>query len=93
GNAIGRVDVTMISENKAIICWMEPQGNDTLIQLQSVTIDGTKGRIITLSKTRSERASGFPQIEILGNNIYAAWTSLEKSTPTIELAKIAKEDL
>ncbi|MBV1922716.1 MAG: hypothetical protein KUG68_01675, partial [Flavobacteriaceae bacterium] len=30
GNAIGRVDVTMISENKAIICWMEPQGNDTL---------------------------------------------------------------
>lgn len=93
GNAIGRVDVTMISDNKAIVCWMEPQGNDTLIQLQSVDVNGTKGNIITLSKTQSERASGFPQIEILEGDLIAAWTSLVNSTPTIKVAKIALKNL
>jgi hypothetical protein len=93
GNAIGRVDVTMVSENIAVVCWMEPQGNDTLIQLQSITINGDKGELITLVKTRSERASGFPQIELLGDNLFAAWTSLENSKATIRVAKIAKKNL
>ena len=93
GNAIGRVDVTMISESKAIVCWMEPNGNDTLIQLQSVDINGNKGEVITLSKTRSERASGFPQIELLEDTLYAAWTSLENSTSTIKIAKISSKSL
>jgi len=93
GNAIGRVDVSMISENKAIVCWMEPSGNDTLIQLQRVDINGSKGEIITLTKTRSERASGFPQIEIFGDDLVASWTSLENSTPTIKTAKIAIKNL
>ena len=93
GNAIGRVDVTMISETKAIACWLEPQGNDTLIQLQSVNMNGKKGTLITLSKTRSERASGFPQIELIDDNLIAAWTSLDNSTPTIKVAKIALKSL
>lgn len=93
GNAIGRVDVVMISENKAIVSWMEPYGNDTLIQLQSVDSNGIKGELITLTKTRSERASGFPQIEILGDDLVTAWTSLENTFPTIRTANISLKSL
>lgn len=88
GNAIGRVDVAMIDEENAFICWLEPKGEDTLIQLLKVNLDGTLSETITISKTSAERASGFPQLEIVDQNVYIAWTSLENDGPTINIKSV-----
>jgi len=88
GNAIGRVDLVMIDANSAVVVWMEPMGVDTVISLARISADGTQNKPITISKTRSERASGFPQLERVGNTLFVAWTSLANEIPTIEVVSL-----
>ena len=93
GNAIGRVDVVMIDQNNAVISWMEPDGIDTLIQVLKVSSNGEKNTPITITKTRSERSSGFPQLELVGDRLYVAWTSLEDKKPAIKIVTVLASDL
>jgi len=93
GNAIGRVDVVMLDEKSAAVLWMEPMGVDTVIQLVKVSSNGIINTPITISKTRSERASGFPQLAVVGDQLYIAWTSLEEREPTIKFVSVLKEKL
>ena len=93
GNAIGRVDVVMIDQNNAVVSWMEPDGIDTLIQILKVSSNGEKNMPITITKTRSERSSGFPQLEVVGDKLYLAWTSLEDKKPTIKIVTVLASDL
>ncbi len=90
---LGRVDVVMISENAAIVCWMENVGDETLIQVMRVSADGSKGFPITISETSFERSSGFPQLEVAGNTLYAAWTNVEGKQSSIRTASISMKDL
>ncbi|AFL81575.1 hypothetical protein Aeqsu_2113 [Aequorivita sublithincola DSM 14238] len=90
---LGRVDVVMISENTAIVSWMENLGEDTLIQVMRISADGTEGFPVTISKTSFERASGFPQLEIAGNTLYAAWTMVDGKKKSIETASISIPNL
>ncbi len=93
GNAIGRVAVVMLDKKSAAVLWMEPSGVDTVIQLMKVNFDGTQSKPITITKTRSERSSGFPQMEMLGDTIYIAWTSLEEKETSIKFISILIKNL
>ena len=93
GNAIGRVDIVMIDQNNAVVSWMEPDGIDTLIQILKVSSNGEKNIPITITKTRSERSSGFPQLELVGDRLYVAWTSLEDKIPAIKIVTVLASDL
>jgi hypothetical protein len=93
GNATGRVDVVMLSETEAAVLWMEPQGNEEVIQLVKVNANGDLGVPITISKTSPERASGFPQLEKVGNTLYLAWTVTTDGSPKIEMASVSLDAL
>jgi len=93
GNAIGRVDLVMLDKDNAVISWMEPDGVDTLIQILKIASDGTESLPITITKTRSERSSGFPQMELLNDKLFIAWTSLENKEPTIKIASVLTSKL
>lgn len=93
GNAIGRVDAVMLDQNNAVVSWMEPDGIDTLIQILKVSSNGEKNIPITITKTRSERSSGFPQLELVGDRLYVAWTSLEDKKPAIKIVTVLASDL
>ena len=93
GNAIGRVDVVMLNKESAAVLWMEPQGVDTVIQLTKVSFNGKINEPVTVSKTRSERSSGFPKLEVLRDKVYIAWTSLENVEPVIRVASLLIKDL
>jgi len=94
GNAIGRVDVEMINETNAVVVWMEPKGEETVIQMTRVGMTpDNQTNVITIAKTSAERASGFPQLEIVGNTVYVAWTSIEEEGTKIETATIAIDSL
>ncbi len=88
GNATGRVDVVMLSETKAVILWMEPMGEDETIQLAIVNNQGTVTKKETITKTSAERASGFPQLEKMGDTLYMAWTVVGDNESHIEMASI-----
>jgi len=93
GDALGRVDLAMLDSESAVVSWLEPSGEDTLIQLIKIQSNGMKTEPITISKTSAERSSGFPQLEILDDRIYIAWTSLEDDNTTIKVVSVLKESL
>lgn len=93
GNATGRVDIVMLSETEAAVLWMEPQGEDEVIQLVKVNANGDVGIPITISKTSPERASGFPQLERVGATLYVAWTVTSNGNSKIQMATISVQSL
>ena len=92
-NATGRVDMVMLSKTEAIVLWMEPQGEDEVIQLMKVHANGTKNTPVTISKTSAARASGFPQLEKVGNMLFVAWTVTSGANSKIEMASVSLEHL
>lgn len=93
GDTLGRVDIDMISADAAVICWMENKGDDTLIQVMKVESNGSKGQPMTISKTSGTRASGFPQIEVMGNTLYASWTDVQGEKSSIKTVALALDSL
>ena len=94
GSATGRVDIAMINDKEAAVLWMQPKGEDEVIYLMKINSHGYTGNPIIISKTSPERASGFPQLELLGDTLYFAWTSLgEESIPSVKMASYRVTDL
>jgi hypothetical protein len=81
-NATGRVDLVMLSEEEAAVLWMEPSGDDEVIRLMKINKHGYTGMPVTISKTKPERASGFPQLERIGDVLFVAWTEVEANKKT-----------
>jgi len=91
---LGRVGVVMLDKNKAAVCWMENIGDDTLIQVRSASSTGALGEVMTIAQTSSERASGFPQIALLEDELVIAWTSISEDKKTqLTTAKIGLDIL
>jgi hypothetical protein len=93
GNTLGRVDIDMISDDSAIITWMENKGDDTLLQVMKIENNGAMGSPIIISKTSAERASGFPQLEVLGDKIYVSWTDVQSEISSIKTATVSIDSL
>ncbi|MGK0386329.1 MAG: hypothetical protein ACI849_000938 [Patiriisocius sp.] len=92
---LGRVDVIVLNETEAVISWMERDEDDTAyVQLAKISSSGEKGATVTITKTKGSRATGFPQIEFLDGNIYAAMTLLgDNNVPEIKTYRINVTDL
>jgi len=93
GNTLGRVDVAMVSDTSAIVSWMENKGDETLIQMMKIENNGSMGSTITVSKTSAERASGFPQLEVLGDKVFVAWTDVQGEISSIKTSELALDSL
>jgi hypothetical protein len=93
GNATGRVDLVMLSKTQAAVLWMEPNGEDELLQLVKIDSEGTKSKVITVSKTSAERASGFPQLERVGDDLFIAWTNVSETVKSVKTSKIPISEL
>jgi len=93
GNATGRVDIVMINEEDAAVLWMEPNGEQDVIQLMKINKHGYTKPPIVVSSTAASRASGFPQLELVGDQLYCAWTLVHEQNKQIKTATIAVSDL
>ena len=83
GKAIGRVDVVMLDEKTAMVSWME----GTVIKAVKVATDGTKEPSMIIASSSEARSSGFPQMTLLGNKLFFAWT--DDKERTIKMASLA----
>ncbi|SDF16111.1 hypothetical protein [Ulvibacter litoralis] len=86
GFALGRVDVAMISNTAALVSWMETVDDTTLIKLVKVTHNGVVGAPKIISKTSAERASGFPQLEVIQDTAFVVWTAITDDASTVKIA-------
>jgi hypothetical protein len=74
GEPIGRVDVLLLDDGRALVVWLERVGEDAEIRGRLVSADGRTGASATLAATTSGRAGGFPRMARRGNEVLLAWT-------------------
>jgi hypothetical protein len=93
GTPVGRVDVLMLPDGSALVCWLERTVKGGEVKVRRVRSEGSRDEAITVAESGVARASGFPQMTRAGNEIIFAWT--DPGTPSrvrtavtrIELAK------
>ncbi|WP_421765051.1 exo-alpha-sialidase [Ekhidna sp.] len=86
----GRVDIVMVNEQEAMVSWMDG-GETPAIKYRKVNINGSMSPVGTVAEMSESRSSGFPQMEILGGDIYFAWTQIDGEKSNIRMAKTALE--
>jgi len=82
GSPIGRVDIVMLEDSRAVVSWME----GIEIKVAKVSSDGTKEPSITIGASSDSRSSGFPQMTRSGTKLILAWT--DDKEKSIKLASI-----
>lgn len=87
GNAIGRVDAGFLEDGSALVSWLEPQGETVVLQVARVYKDGHQDSPITITNTSAERQSGFPQLELLGNQVFVAWTDVDGNSSPVKMVQ------
>ncbi|MFH6603911.1 hypothetical protein ACEZ3G_10525 [Maribacter algicola] len=90
-NAIGRVDVLMLDEENAFVSWMEADENGAVLNAAKVNRNGTKGKIHAIAPLDASRKTGFPQMEMVGDKIYFAWTHITEEKSKVRTAYVLKQ--
>ena len=80
GQAAGRVDVLLLPDGSALVCWLSGTVEAGEIKVRRIAQDGALGPISPIAKTDISRSSGFPRMARLGNTVHFAWT--EFGTPS-----------
>lgn len=91
GNAIGRIDTQFLRDGSALVSWLEPKDENVVLQVARVYKDGKKDDPITITNTSAERQSGFPQLEVLGDKVFVAWTDLDGDASRVEMVSFGME--
>lgn len=88
-NPVGRVDIIMINSKEAVVSWLENNTHDQAeIRAMKVNLGGEESEHIVISTSSSSRSSGFPQMELLGNKVYFAWTDVSNESSIIQTTVI-----
>jgi hypothetical protein len=74
GDVLGRVDVVLLADGRAIVSWMRQSPAGAEIRAQPFTRDGVAGPAVVIASTTVQRASGFPQMVAAGGGLLFAWT-------------------
>ncbi|NNF75393.1 MAG: exo-alpha-sialidase [Flavobacteriaceae bacterium] len=79
-NPLGRVDISWISDERVVVCWMDKLDGDAHIKLQTLSQNGEFGDIHTVEVTSIERSSGFPRIAVHKDKLFITWTNSDETT-------------
>lgn len=76
GDPLGRVHLTSLAGGDALVTWLELHGKEALVQVRHVGPKGPAGPAMTVARTASSRASGFPRVVRTGDRVVLAWTEV-----------------
>ncbi len=85
--SLGRVDAA-VSDEQLFISWMESGTENAILQLATIDRTSKQKTTKTISAINKSRKTGFPQMEIVGNQLFFAWTNVDSATPKIEMKSI-----
>ena len=92
-NPIGRVDAAFIDKNHVLVTWVTSENNETLIKAIKVDSTGKKSNSFKIATFDPSRSSGFPQLEILKDKAYFAWTDVTGKQTVLKTAFITLDNL
>lgn len=78
GEAMGRVDVVMLADGSALVCWMSGGAEGGANKVRRVGSDGALGPVAIIARSDVSRSSGFPRMARLGDEVHFAWTQFGK---------------
>jgi hypothetical protein len=78
GETLGRVDVLLLPDGSALVCWLAGNAEAGAIKVRRVQADGSLGVPAVIAKTDISRSSGFPRMARLGDEVHFAWTEFGK---------------
>ena len=87
GNPAGRVDITMIDGNSALVTWLEQVGTAGKIRARKVSSSGTVEPAMTIAESTTARAGGFARLAKLGREIYVTWTEQVGKSKLVHVAR------
>ncbi len=76
GDPIGRVDVILDDDANPVVVWLEQRTPTEAEVLARRIVGNSLGETRVLSRTSGARQSGFPRLVRHGNDVVAAWTSV-----------------
>jgi hypothetical protein len=86
GDPLGRVDVTMTGNGRALVVWLEQTApGKAEIRAREVRPDAPPGRTVVIAETSPARGSGFPRVARHRGRTFFAWTVIGP-TPEIRSA-------
>jgi hypothetical protein len=78
GENVGRVDVLLLADGSALVCWLSGNVEGGQIKVRRVQSDGAAGPPAVIAQTNISRSSGFPRMARLGDEVHVAWTEFGK---------------
>ena len=90
---MGRVDVLWADEEIAVVSWMEANDKNALFKAMAITLSGKTSQQQVITEMVDSRKSGFPQMEIMEETLYFAWTEQEAAVTQVKTAKMQVEAL
>lgn len=78
GDAVGRVDVLLLPDGSALVCWMSGTVESGAIKVRRIRQDGKPGPASLIARTDISRSSGFPRMARVNNEVHFAWTEFGK---------------
>jgi hypothetical protein len=78
GETQGRVDVLLLPDRSALVCWLSGTPEGGAIKVRRVQQDGSQGPPTVIAQTDISRSSGLPRMARLGDQVYFAWTEFGK---------------
>jgi len=77
GRPMGRVGLVWDDSGAVIVSWLEGGDERAEIRLRRVSAEGVAGEAIMVAGTSPSRASGFPRLARVGDDLYLAWVDIE----------------
>ncbi|MGH7574350.1 MAG: sialidase family protein [Longimicrobiales bacterium] len=74
GDPTGRVDVQVRADGTALLSWLERTEEAAEVRVRRVMANGHLGPAATVVESTPARASGFPRMAPIGDDLLIAWT-------------------
>ena len=74
GLPLGRLDVEQLDDGSAVVVWLEASDDSPRVMARRVTASGELDMALVISETSQMRASGFPRMTRVGDELLLAWT-------------------
>ncbi|MEM1175079.1 MAG: sialidase family protein [Pseudomonadota bacterium] len=94
GKPFGRVDVVQLADGASLVSWIrESLDGQAELVVRVVSADAALGPVMKIADLTSGRISGFPQMQVSGNDLVFAWTDSDNGTTILQSAAVAVDDL
>lgn len=74
GDPVGRASVVWLDDGSVLVSWLERSGEDAAVRVRRVQRGGESGPPVTVAASSAARASGFPRMLRVGDEVIFAWT-------------------